>query len=86
MSAQSIWPAEFEPHRAVWLAWPGNVSDWPGKFAPIAWVYGEMVRIFLAHDEPVRLLVRDARQEKEARRVLGAVGVDPKRLAGSPRP
>ncbi|MGD9609047.1 MAG: agmatine/peptidylarginine deiminase [Desulfovibrionaceae bacterium] len=80
MSAQSIWPAEFEPHRAVWLAWPGNVSDWPGKFAPIAWVYGEMVRIFLAHDEPVRLLVRDARQENAARRVLRAVGVDPKRL------
>jgi len=79
MSQRRMWPAEFEPHRAVWLAWPGNVSDWPGKFAPIAWVYGEMIRIFTARDEAVRLLVRDARQEAAARRVLRAVGVDPDR-------
>ncbi|MCY4511371.1 MAG: agmatine deiminase family protein, partial [Acidobacteria bacterium] len=24
-------PAEWEPHRATWLAWPHNRSDWPGK-------------------------------------------------------
>jgi agmatine deiminase len=75
------WPAEFEPHRAVWLAWPGNASDWPGKFAPIAWVYGEMVRLFLGHDEPVRIIVRDARQQMAARRVLTAAGLDPDRIA-----
>ena len=72
-----LWPAEFEPHRAVWLAWPGNATDWPGKFAPIAWVYGEMLRVLAAHGEPVRLLVGDARQQAAANRVLGAVGVPP---------
>lgn len=80
MSHAPLWPAEFEPHRAVWLAWPGNAMDWPGKFATIAWVYGEMLRIFLAYDEPVRLLVRDAKQAAAARRVLTAVGADPERI------
>ena len=77
MQRDILWPAEFGPHRAVWLAWPGNASDWPGKFAPIAWVYGEMVRKFADAGERVRLLVRDARQAAAARRrVLAAVGAD----------
>lgn len=80
MPNRRMWPAEFEPHRAVWLAWPGNASDWPGKFAAIPWVYGEMLRLFTAYDEIVRLLVRDARQEKVARRVLTAVGADMERV------
>ena len=37
-------PAEWEPHEATWLGWPHNLSDWPGRFAPIPWVYGEIVR------------------------------------------
>ncbi len=37
-------PAEWEPHEATWLAWPHERSDWPGKFAPIPWVYGEVAR------------------------------------------
>ena len=37
-------PAEWEPHAATWLAWPHERADWPGKFAPIPWVYGEIVR------------------------------------------
>ena len=37
-------PAEWEPHEATWLAWPHEKSDWPGKFAPIPWLYGEIVR------------------------------------------
>ena len=70
------WPAEFERHTAVWLAWPGNASDWPGRFAPIAWVYGEMVRKLTGAGERVRLLVRDGKQQAAARRVLAAVGAD----------
>ena len=37
-------PAEWEPHEATWIAWPHNREDWPGRFAPIPWVYGEIVR------------------------------------------
>ena len=37
-------PAEWEPHEATWIAWPHNRDDWPGRFTPIPWVYGEIVR------------------------------------------
>uniref|UniRef100_I2PWF6 Peptidylarginine deiminase-like enzyme n=1 Tax=Desulfovibrio sp. U5L TaxID=596152 RepID=I2PWF6_9BACT len=76
MKRQFTWPAEFSPHGAVWLAWPGNASDWPGRFSPIAWVYGEMIRKLTGAGERVRLLVRDARQEATARRVLRDVGAE----------
>ncbi|MGE4537494.1 MAG: agmatine/peptidylarginine deiminase [Desulfovibrio sp.] len=72
----TIWPAEFGAQAAVWLAWPGNVTDWPGKFAPIAWVYGEMLRKLTGAGQKVRLLVRDGAQEIKARRVLRDVGAD----------
>ena len=62
-------PAEWEPHEATWLAWPHERSDWPGKFAPIPWVYGEIVR-HLARVEKVKILIRDRALEVSARRVL----------------
>jgi agmatine deiminase len=60
-------PAEWERHEATWLSWPHNVRDWPGKFAPIPWVYAEIVRR-IAQGEKVRLLV--GAHEAAARRVL----------------
>lgn len=68
-------PAEWEPHEATWLAWPHEVTDWPGKFAPIPWVYGDIVRR-LARVEKVRILVEDGEVEKKARRVLEKCGAD----------
>jgi agmatine deiminase len=62
-------PAEWEPHAATWLAWPHESSDWPGKFAPIPWLYGEIVRL-LARVERVRILVEHADAEQRTRRVL----------------
>jgi agmatine deiminase len=66
-------PAEWTRHQATWLAWPHQVRDWPGKFAPIPWVYGEIVRN-LARGETVRLLVEDAAQERKVRALLARVG------------
>jgi agmatine deiminase len=68
-------PAEWEPHAATWLAWPHERSDWPGKFAPIPWVYGDIVKK-LARVERVRILVEDAALEKSARRVLAKCDVN----------
>ena len=68
-------PAEWEKHEATWLAWPHNKSDWPGKFTPIPWVYGEIVRK-IAPGELVRIIVDSTAHERSARRVLGKVGVD----------
>jgi agmatine deiminase len=68
-------PAEWEPHEATWIAWPHNRSDWPGRFAPIPWVYGEIVRK-LAAVERVRILVDDAALERQATRILRSAGAD----------
>jgi len=68
-------PAEWEPHHATWLGWPHNASDWPSKFAPIPWVYGEIVRA-LGPREITRILVNSAQHERQARHVLERVGVD----------
>jgi agmatine deiminase len=62
-------PAEWEPHAATWLAWPHNRTDWPGKFAPIPWVYAEIIRN-LAQADTVHLIVADAAEERLARGLL----------------
>lgn len=62
-------PAEWERHEATWLAWPHEKSDWPGKFAPIPWIYVQIVR-HLARVEKVRILVADADVERKVRRML----------------
>lgn len=66
-------PAEWEPHEATWLAWPHNRTDWPGRFTPIPWVYAEFVRN-LSRGERVHIIVKDAAEEKSAKRVLGKTG------------
>jgi agmatine deiminase len=68
-------PAEWEPHEATWLAWPHEKTDWPGKFAPIPWVYCEIVR-HLSRVEVVRILISDADAEQAARRMLSKAGAD----------
>jgi agmatine deiminase len=72
-------PAEWEPHAATWLAWPKNPRDWPGKFHPIAWVFGEIVRKLTPY-EKVRILVDDVIWEGKARRVLAKAGVEESRV------
>jgi agmatine deiminase len=68
-------PAEWEPHEATWLGWPHTLSDWPGRFAPIPWAYGEIVRK-LAAGETVRIIVPSKAHETRARQILVAVGAD----------
>jgi agmatine deiminase len=68
-------PGEWEPHEATWLAWPHERTDWPGKFAPIPWVYADIVR-HLARVERVRILVRHRAEERAARRILQKSGAE----------
>lgn len=68
-------PAEWELHEATWIGWPHNRTDWPGKFATIPWVYGEIARK-LAPGEIVRIIVTDKAHEARARRLLSRAGVD----------
>ncbi|HKA15798.1 MAG TPA: agmatine deiminase family protein [Myxococcota bacterium] len=72
------WPAEWEPHRATWLAWPHAETTWPGHLAAARAEYAEIVRA-LQGRETVELLVRDAAMEEDARKQLSRAGVDPDR-------
>jgi agmatine deiminase len=72
-------PAEWEPHEATWLAWPHQLDDWPGKFAPIPWVYGEIVR-HLHQCERVRILVHDSAAAGRVGRLLRRCGVALERI------
>src|SRR5258708_38972186 len=66
-------PAEWEAHEATWLGWPHKLSDWPGRFAPIPWAFGEIVRK-LAPAETGRLLFPSNAHETRGRRVREAAG------------
>jgi agmatine deiminase len=62
-------PAEWEPHAATWLGWPHELTDWPGKFAPIPWAFAEIVR-HLSQGERVYLIVESPAAEKRVKSIL----------------
>ncbi|WP_345786957.1 agmatine deiminase family protein [Gemmatimonas aurantiaca] len=69
-------PAEWERHDATWIGWPHHEPDWPGKFAPIAWVYAEIVRA-LSRFERVEILCHDEHVAEQARHCLAQHDVSP---------
>ncbi|MDX1933744.1 MAG: agmatine deiminase family protein [Capsulimonadales bacterium] len=78
-------PAEWEPHEAIWLAWPHHREDWPDRFEPIPWVFVEMIRLMTTCVR-VRLVVRNVRERAKAVRALERSGVDPFRVDLFPLP
>ena len=68
-------PAEWESHEATWIAWPHHEPDWPGKLAPIPWVYAEIVRVLHAF-ERVEILCHNEKVRVAAQQHLQAHGVD----------
>jgi len=68
-------PAEWEPHEATWLGWPHELTDWPGKFAPIPWAFAEIVR-HLSQVERVYLLVENRESESRVRTILKKSGAN----------
>ena len=76
LSLARTMPAEWEAHAATWIAWPHHEPDWPGKLAPIPWVYAEIVRALSSHDR-VEILCHDESVADNARLLLTAHGVKP---------
>lgn len=72
-------PAEWEPHAAVWLAWPSHAELWGSALAEVRREWVALVEAIadVAPDGPrgerVEVLVPDARQECEAKAALGRV-------------
>ncbi len=78
------WPAEWETHRATWLSWPHEQSDWPGKFGPIPWVWAEIVRL-ISMEEQVELFVPE-RAERKVLAILRKAGADLSAVNLHPQP
>jgi agmatine deiminase len=67
-------PAEWEAHTRTWLSWPHHKADWPGKFAPIPWVFAEIARL-ISLSERVGLVVKDEAAKSAASETLDMAGV-----------
>jgi agmatine deiminase len=68
------YPAEWEPHDAVWLAWPAHQSPW--ESTPMAAVRSEFVALCRAIGEPLKILVPDQDQEREAAAAMGDLNLE----------
>ncbi len=69
------WPAEWEPHRATWIAWPHNPETWPGHLEGALASFVEMVSA-LHGRERVCITVEGAAMEETARRRLSQAGIE----------
>ena len=78
-SESYVMPAEWDRHAATWLGWPHRKEDWPGKFEPIPWAFGEIARR-ISQDEIVRILVKDAAHEASAKKILTMVHANMKNI------
>lgn len=74
-------PAEWEPHRATWLAWPRNRDTWPRELELVKDLWAEMTRWISAAEEEVCLLVHDEKAQEEARERLGRFGASLERVS-----
>ena len=68
-------PAEWEPHKATWLSWPHNHTDWPGKMIAVQKVYAKMTQE-LASFEEVCILVNSVSHETRAKKYLEQARAD----------
>ena len=68
-------PAEWEPHRSTIICWPHQKEDWPGKFAPIPWVYTEIVK-HLTQSELVRIIIQTEQDVHRVHKLLERAHVE----------
>lgn len=59
-------PSEWEKHKATWLCWPSNPSDWPGALAGAQAEFLEFAKAVLRF-EPLNLLIPENADGLEAR-------------------
>jgi agmatine deiminase len=68
------WPAEWEWHRATWLAWPHNIETWPTEMASVEDAFCEIVRAILP-GEAVEIIVLDEAMAKRVEKRLRGSGL-----------
>jgi len=67
-------PAEWEPHKATWLAWPHDLETWPDQLSEVEDTYIQMIAQ-LHQGEEVHILTEDSKTEKYVFEKLGQQGV-----------
>jgi len=70
-----LMPAEWEPHKAIWLSWPHDEISFPGR---VPKVQSDVVKIISAihPSEQVELFILDEQMQAQASAMLLAAGVD----------
>lgn len=68
-------PAEWEKQAAVWLAWPHNKEDWPGKFEAIPFVYCEVIK-HIMQQARMRLIVKNEATKAKVKALLATYNID----------
>jgi agmatine deiminase len=72
-------PPEWAPHKRTWITWPHSRNNWPAKFAPIPWVFAEIIRL-ISESERVGIFVQDEKSKATALAALTASHVDATQL------
>jgi agmatine deiminase len=62
-------PAEWQPHRATWLAWPHDAEFWGDAFDAAKGELAALCRA-LGESEPLEMLIGDARSRAQAEAAL----------------
>ena len=67
MSKKGIYrmPAEWEPQKSTWIAWPHNKKDWPGKFEQIPIIFSKIVAE-ISKVQSVNILAKEKSDFKNA--------------------
>ena len=68
-------PAEWEEHKSTIICWPHQKEDWPDKFAPIPWVYTEIVKNIVP-GELVRIIVQSYTDRSKVQKYLERASID----------
>jgi len=68
-------PAEWEKHKSTIICWPHQKEDWPGKFAPIQWVYTEIIKNIIP-GELVRIIVQSSDHKRKVEKILLKCHID----------
>src|SRR3989338_7293252 len=68
-------PAEWEPHSAIWLAWPYDKIDFPSGVEKVGQIYIKVIKDIHSHED-VCLLVIDTEMQNKVINMLQTSGVN----------
>jgi len=74
-----VMPAEWEEHKAVWMAWPYLMESFEGHLEKVEKAYIDFIEA-IHSSELVKLLVTDKAMELRVRMLLGSAGIDLSRV------